>query len=405
MDIFSAIFDFITGLTGQQLALAIILWLVFGLVVAMRIGLFLAYGGGTLLINLSAKNIKVRDDIKRLGNNVFGRLAREYVTMSEKTGRVDALALAQMAVVQNRLLFFNFKSMAGFINALERAFPIFAILSILATTAEGEFVIMSAIIFLLIIVLAAVFDINAAKDRYTTQLAHVLTRDVGQFFPTDATAAIYTFGNDLTDYLSRQSGMYNDVLNKINTNFTDAISSNISVMTKSLDATLNAVSKQEALQSALANWSDALGKAAVIQAAGSNSAKKMDDAAANLAACVERLNGLAEAAVQRNAATDETLAFVRENQKALELSVNSFEIAMKQLTANLGDALGKIVQHHLDGSGSKIADEISDAIKAANAANAEQAHQIRAIFQEINEQSRTQTRLMLNIKEQLVNDE
>jgi len=328
LNIFQATADFITNLSGHHFALAIILWVVFGLVVTLRIMLYFAYSGAILLINMSTKNIKSREDIKRLGNNTFGRMAREYVHMAEKVGRVDALALAQMALVKNNVLFFNFKSLAGCITALERAFPIFAILAIFATAAEGEFIIMAAVIFLLLILLSAIFDITASKEKYIATLAHVLARDIGQFFPTEATASIYTLRNEMKEDI------------------------------------------------------------------------KM------LTTAIERFYDLNLGVSAHNDTVAATLALVQTNQTALDKAVGLYETSMKELTTSLGDALGKIVQYHLDTSGSKIAEHVAESIRTTTVADAEQAGRLAAVMEEINENGRVQTRIMMNIKEQLVgNDE
>jgi len=434
---FSAIIDFVNNLSHPEQIMAGALLVLFVMVLILRISLFSGYKGGTILVTTKAKSIKSKEDVEKLSGGTFGRIAREYAVMAAAGGRVDALALSQLAVAKNRLLFFNFKSLAGFVQGLERTFPVFAILFALVAQSQAEFIILAAVIFLLTLIFAAIFDVEGAKDQYVATLAHVLAKDIGRLYPADAAAAVHTFGGDLKEYLSRQSVMYNEVLNKINSEFTGAITANISTMTRTLDTTLTAIANQEHLDASVAKWSGAIDKAAQLQKETGSATEKIGAAMVGLTAALEttvghfgdhsralaagrdglkadmklltdavqRLNQISANMEMRNEAVGEGLALVRENQKALEQSVAQYEISMKELTSQIGDAFGKIISHHLNDAGGHIANGIADTIKQAVGANEEQAQRIKGIFEEINEQSRCQTRLLMNLSERLGDEE
>ena len=399
--------------------MAISLCAVLVLVVLLRIVLFSSYNAGLALINMATKTVKTKADVEKLTGGTFARAAKEYAAMITGGARTDALDVARMAVTKNRLYFFNFKSLARLIKLLERAFLPFAILFTLAASAQINFVILSATIFLLIIIFAAIFDIDAAQDKYVTNLAYVLARDIGRLYPPDAATAVYTFGKDLNEYLNRQSTMYNDVLNKIKTEFTGAITANMQAMAKSVDATLNSIAKHDALDESIARWSAVVDKSAEMQSGIVGASEKFGAATAAMATysatiqqnreemkedivlltnAVQKLNQLAAAMEMRSTVLDGEVGLVMENQKALEATVASYEASLKEITSQIGDAMGKIVDYHLGKSGGRIAGDIADSVKQALSSAHRQEEHIKNILEEFLEQNRYQTKLLMDIK-------
>ena len=374
--------DFFASFSQAEGIMAIALGVVAAIALLVRIILFSSYSAGIALINMAAKTIKSKDDVEKLTGGSFARAAKEYAAMAAGGTRTDALDVARMTVTKNRLYFFNFKSLAGFVRLLERAFLPFAILFVLASTAQVGFVMLSAAIFLLMIILAAVFDIDAAQDKYVTTLAYVLARDVGRLFPMDATSAVYAFGKDLDEYLNRQSAMYNEVLNKIKSEFSGAITANMSAMAKGVDATLNSIANHDAL------YSKSL----------KESREEVREDIILLTNAVQKLNMLAASMEARNTAMDGELGLVIENQKALETAVASYETSLKEITGQMGDAMGKIVAYHLGGAGGQIADGISDSIKGALTSATGREEQLKSILEDFAEQNRYQTKLLLDLK-------
>jgi len=415
------IIEFFANFSQIEGIMAISLGVVAAVALVLRIILFSSYNAGVALTNISAKTIKSKADVEKLTGGTFARAAKEYAAMASGGARTDALDVARMAVSKNRLYLFNFKSLAGLVRLLERAYLPFAILFVLASEAQTEFVMLSAGIFLLLIILAAIFDIDGAQDKYITTLAYVLARDVGRLFPMDATTAVYAFGKDLDEYLNRQSAMYNEVLNKVKSEFTGAITANMSAMTKGVDATLNAIAKQEALENAISGWAKAVEKAAATTSSATDASEKIAASAAAMAAlgtamkdnraeikedivlltnAVQKLNVLAASLEARNTAMDGELGLVIENQKALETAVASYEISLKEITGQMGDAMGKIVAYHLGGAGGQIADGIADSIKGALSSSVGREEQLRGILEDFAEQNRIQTMLLRDIKAQ-----
>ena len=342
-------------------------------VLALRIVLITSYHVAMGLANMGAKNLKSKTDIEKLPNGAFGRAAKEYALMAGAGAKVDNLKLAGLSLNTNKLLFFNFNSLGRLLKSLDIAFVPLSILVLVAATSHRlEIALFFAAAFVVMRVIGVVFDVETAKDRYITILSQVLAKNIGKFFPQDTTGAVYTLGADLKEFLARQSAMYSDILIKINGEFTNAIKSNVSTMTESVEATLNAITRHEGVGEA-ANQIKTLGVVAEAMA--------------------ERI----EHNIKSSQVLEENLQAVRENQRVLGVSVATYEATLKDMTAQIGDAMGKIAAYHMSVANSQIADSIGESLAMAKSANAEQLAEVKEIFNQLTEQNRQQTRILTTL--------
>jgi hypothetical protein len=397
MEIFAFFREFLYFEAFERVA-AVGMVVLAALCVVLRGVLHGAYRAAIALISHSAKAVKTKGDIAKLGAGAFGRAARDFVALAEAGTKVDAMELARASISKNKLLLFNFSSIGSFVLAVEAAFLPLAILFTLAAPHTMAFALICATIFIVMRVFAAIFDIAAIRERYEAILGHTLAKHVGRFFPEDATAAIYTFGKDLNEYLTRQSAMYSDLLIRINSEFANSLKSNVAAMTTGVEATLAAISRQEGLEGAIYEWRTAVSEAKTLQNDSANSIIEMSLAAEKLTKTLgeaARLINNSENMEKRNEALENSLSMTKENQAMLAVSVAQYEASLKEITAQLGDALGKIVGYHLSAANAQIADNISANLKASNAANLEHISEIKAIFAQLNEQSRATSRLLM----------
>ncbi|MCL2350540.1 MAG: hypothetical protein FWC67_03560 [Defluviitaleaceae bacterium] len=350
----------------------------FVLPLVLRIILTSSFQAATALLSRKREPLMVRGDIDKLGG-VLGRAARDYVALAGRGSKVDSLELAKMTVSKNRLLFFNFNSISGLVMGLETAFLPLAILFGLAASAQVNFAIFCGIIFIIMRILIAIFDVQTIKERYISTLAHTLSRDIGKFFPDDNAAAVHAFSVDLKDYLTRQSAMYGDILIKINSEFVTAIKTSTTAMTANMEATLNSMARHESLDVAI------------------KEIKALGAAAAAITASL----GVAG----QSAALEDSLEATKASQAALATSVAHYETSLKDITSQMGDALGKIVSFHLSSANSAIAESIEKNLKDTRAAYAEQISEIKAVFAELNKQNQYQTRILMELARGAGDDE
>ncbi|MCL2169447.1 MAG: hypothetical protein FWB74_05410 [Defluviitaleaceae bacterium] len=297
------------------------------------------------------KGIKDKGDIEKLGMGALRRTSREYVLLAGAGAKVDALALAAGSVYKNPVWVFNFGSLTGFCAHLERAFLPLSVLFVLAVSYPMEFAVVFAGMYLFMRLFALIFDVDTVKERYVRTLADVLQVQVGRHFPADTAGSVNTLSNDLNVYLQRQSAMFNDIMEKINTNLSDAIKTNVTAMTAGVAATMDALTREVGSQ--------------------------------NLEARNESLEG--------------ALAVARENQDALRVSVAEYEASLKGITGQIGDAFGAIVTHNLQAANMVISDRVNENLESARALNAEHLNEIKSVFAELSQQNKIQTQLLVQL--------
>jgi DNA anti-recombination protein RmuC len=93
----------------------------------------------------------------------------------------------------------------------------------------------------------------------------------------------------------------------------------------------------------------------------------------------------------------QSLAAAKDNQTVLNASMAQYETALKDITSQMGDALGKIIKYHLKSTNDQIAESINENLRLTRAANMEHISEIKGVFAELAEQSRYQTRILMDL--------
>ena len=334
----------------EQIAVAGVTAL-FVLCIVLRIILHASYQTAIAVANRAAKAVKSKEDIGRLGVGAYPRAAREYAALAGAGAKVDAHKLAEGSIVKNRLMLFNFNSIGGFITAVESAFVPLVLVIAVAVSDPMPLVIIFAVMFVAMRMLAAFFDIQTIRQRYVENLASALVTTVGRFFPDDKDAAVYTFSEDLNGYLKRQSDMFSDVLAKVNSEFSSSIKTGVGAMTAAVETTLAAV------------------------------ARKADEIQLG----------------ERNAVLEQSLALAEVSQQTLAVSVAQYEASLRGITEQIGSAMGENVAYHMGEAGMRFSDEVGKNLMAMQTINMEFSDEIKAIFAQISAQNKAQTELLMQM--------
>jgi len=399
------------------------------LAVIFRIILVVSFASGIAFINLQCKNIKNKADIEKLPNILFGKIAKEYAHIAKTMpGAADAYSIARLSVIKNKLLFFNFSSLATFIETLEGSVLLLSILFAIIAGPSIYFLIFVVVIYVLSKILAAIFDSKSAEMRYIDILAHSLNTNIGMFFPSDSTSAVTSFSADMQHFLEQQSKMYQDILLKINNEFTSSIKSATVAMTKSVEATMAAVVRQDGLTAAvdkLANQVEVIVVANkeiehsqfslkevledfskilnntkdAISLYSQNielNAKNTKSDIVLLVDAIEKIGNTSQFMVTNGKLLEQEMGLIKSNQQLLETSVASYELSLKELTAQIGDILGKIIGHHLASTNDLITEGVSNNLRLSHQSNSELISRVKDIFDELLEQSRYQTSILRN---------
>ena len=437
MDLRNAIGGLIEHFSWQEQIMAAVLAGIFLLALVIRIVLTSGYNAELGIIHMQLRGIKSREDIDKLANTPFGRIVKEYASLGARgIGKIDTEAISKLMTYRSRLIFFNYQSLGRLVRALELGILPLGVMFVFAANYQMDFVLIAGVAYGAAKIFASIFDFEMAHERYIATISHALSKDIAKFFPVDATSAILALSADMKEMLDRQSSMYNEILNKISTEFSGHVKTSIGAMTKSVELTLESIAKHEGLEAALSKWSDAIDVAAAKQIVVTQSVDRLekvldgfsasaDRAAegikssfdtlegaddklkednAQLTAAITGLMAIATDIQQRNEGAAHGLDTITKYQRSLDASLSSYESSLKDITSTLGDALGKIIDFHLQNAYNTMSEGISENIRQVSSGQNELFHRLEGLFGRLEEQGRYQAGMLVSLKE-MINDE
>jgi len=416
---------FFEGLIFYERVMVVIILGIIGIIIIGRIVLAAGYNGELGIISMQIRGIKTRDDIEKLANNTFGRIVKEYAGLGARgIGKIDTAAIGKLMTYRSRLVFFNYQSLGRFIAALDGGILPLGILFAIAAQNRLDMAIVAGGAFAAAKVFGGIFDFEMAAERYAATISHVLSRDIARFFPIDATSAIIALSKDMKQLLERQNTLYNEVLGKISSDFTEQMKVSIKAMTHSVEMTMNSIAHHEGLEAALGRWRDAVDVAGARQLGAAQTIDKLEKTLAdfNTAATgidekittgkttmdtgIEAITALTTIATDMAAKQShimEELDSAAKYRRALDQSLANYEASLKSITATIGDALGKMVDLHMQNATNAMAEGISANLRQSAAAQMELFNRLETLFAGLEEQSKYQTGLLVSLKDSIEN--
>jgi hypothetical protein len=103
----------------------------------------------------------------------------------------------------------------------------------------------------------------------------------------------------------------------------------------------------------------------------------------------------------KNETIAQQLSFIKSNQQSLDATLQQYEQTLKQMTAAVGEGIGKIISFHAQDAYSAMNAELKENLKAILSSNNELAARLSALFEQMQAQSRRETNAIISIKEQM----
>jgi len=402
----------------------------------LRIIVAAGYGAQLALFQLAAKEIKSISETKDTRSPLLNRIIKDYI----RTGDKGVVPKSAQAVVErhiNRLnvLGWGYGGMSAFVLSIESSIVFLGlILAFVFEEFRYVFAISAVAAFVAHRIIAALFDFASARERLSLETAEYVDREIGQFYSGDSASLILRLKNELSASMTRQSETLSDGIKKMGENMSAAMQLSLREMSRSIDSTMIRVSDFGGeLSAPLDKWKKAVGEAAAAQdkfGFGIKSFDKISDdlresaktLSAALAGHSEAMRAQGEAMRGEMAALTEIAAalkgssgplltqgdgiagqlkYIERNQETLEHSLQRFELIMEDMTRKLGDGFGSMIDYHVQSSYGTLNTALADNIKQIVAANNELTERMREIFEQILEQSRSESQTVLKIKEQM----
>jgi hypothetical protein len=387
------------------------------LAILLRAVVCTGFRSALLAFRMDAKELKTRDDIRKMKNGILRKTTAEYIRLAEKSiTRIPASALVNRQVSTLSLFGWRYSGIIQFVEALESGLIwVGMILTMIFTDAVMVYGTLTAAGFLLTRLAIAMFDFRTAQDALTDELLIYIEREVGHFYAADTGGAVLRLKDELSAAIGRQAASLTEAVAVIGTNTSEAMDKKLVEVTRTMTQ-------------AAKDWQAALTESAAVQERFNGSSEKMQAAGGNIMSASDllakhmqghsnamsnQLNALVSAIEtlrEHNElfmAGHDTLTrqskYIETNQKTLDTTVQSYETALKSLAQNLGDGLGAYLKLY-----SQTASQTVNDVFAANLDKTIQQQQetllrMTALFDQLRDQSRDVSSNLLTLHEKLAN--
>jgi len=414
----------------------------------LRIILAIGYQGQNAIVSMTAKEMKDKADVDKLRVGPFARAAKEYIILGDRgVTRIDTRAIVEKNLLKMRFLLWNFKSVQTFVTVVEAALLPFGILFAFFAEEPGRavFLVCIASVFAAVRLFASLLDFDVAKESFVTNTVYLLDREIGRFYTNDTAASLSLLREELKAGMTAQGEMLAAAIAKMGEDFSEKLSSSLSDMSESVARTGDELAKSTAtlltdvssyttaLSGPLAEWKNGVQAASDAQASLNSALFSVNSAITNFASIIggmgttlgdyraelldnsravetqiTRLSELLGAVQANNSAfnvrgdaVEAQLTLVKENQAVLEKSVQQYELTLRDITAQLGNAMGKMVDFHLQQSYNTLTDGVKENLDKIMASNGGLLMRLQELFDRMQEQSRSETAAIISMKEQM----
>ncbi|MCL2498726.1 MAG: hypothetical protein FWE90_00140 [Defluviitaleaceae bacterium] len=383
---FTRIFETLNRQDNHVVILAVYLLVAFGCAF-LRIVAKIRFSGALLAFYKDAKELKNRDDVKKFRNILLRNTVAAYKQAADKAvARIPTAQLIERQVDNLRFAGWRYSSLASVVEGFEIGLLwIGILLAVIFNEYAHVYGVCAVIAFILLKILAAVFDFRGARARLCEEMLIYIEREIGRFYASDTGGAILRLKSELVEAQGRQTEALTAALAQLTT----ALSDNAKSLGKSIIETTKGINTQiaEAINEKLTkmnedfdksakSWEKSLSEAAVVQTAINHSAVGIDKASGKLQSAAELLsshlqghsNALSEQLIQLVRAVEsikemqETLSqqtqYIDLNQITLETALTSYEASLQNLAQNLGDGLGAFINLHAQSSAQAVNDAL-----------------------------------------------
>jgi hypothetical protein len=377
MDYLTQIYNYLN--TGQNNIIIMTVYIVILLLaVILRVIACSAFRTSSFNLRLNSKDIRTREDIAKLRFQMLRTLAADYIRVSDKSvSRIPTAALVDRQLASMSLIGWRYVNIMNFVESIENGM-LFVGLVLAVVFQEYVFLYGTLTVagFLLTRLFTGFFNFRSAYSSLSSNLLIYLEREVGQFYSADTGGAVMRLRSELSDAIARQTSGLQEAIGKLSHSLADSVD-------KKLTGLNDVVNKS------MGEWEKALTDASAVQVSVNEAAARMREAVTQLSSVSEslakELAGNNESVTAKlTALTDTTAAFAAEqeaflsqaklierNQHILESTYQSYELALQNLTQQLGEGLGAYLKMH--------AQTASQAVNEAMSANIEKIAQLIAI--------------------------
>lgn len=362
----------------------------------------------------SKKPVNSKDDAMHLKRGILGRIARDFTSIAERgVAHVDTVTIAKLHLSRQTFLGFSFTGVMRMTERTDLFILSVGALTVLLSVDKITMAIFFIFAYLIVRLLSGLLDIKTLYERFEYEVVCYVNREIGQYFVSDAASSISFLRNTLNDRIASleatlsglisKMGEANDAaareaFGKLNAAY-EASLSHFKELPQMLSESIRVSSKNtELTQGMMTRFEQGFTTASAQIFSATNTLNKQADSSL---AIIEGLKSNILAVSATGKAVSEELKFVQLNQQTLSDSLEQYEVSLKDVTSQIGDALGRIVEF----SAEKARDDINSALKENIAkiltSNNELTERLKVLFDGLREQSARESAAIVNIKDQM----
>jgi hypothetical protein len=309
----------------------------------LRVITHLGYRAQSVLFALDIKDIKSKDDAKKVRSPLLRRVIGDYIKSAEKNpARVPLEALADRHIQSLSFLGWRYAGMRVLVEKLEGGLPLCGVALALAFPGYAPiYGLLTVAGFALTRLVAAFFDYSSACEILRSDVMVFAEREIGVFFAGATATAITKLKEELAASAETQSAALREAVDRLN-------------------ADMGASLKNLERLSLIAD----LGKA--VEAVNDGNALYRAD----------------HEAFMRQAHLIET------GQTALDNALQSYETTLQGLVKTMGDGMGAYMQLHGQAAARSVGEALQSYITRVSDGNRETLQAITALLEQFNAQNR-----------------
>ncbi|MDR2649293.1 MAG: hypothetical protein LBB94_06190 [Clostridiales bacterium] len=401
-------------------------------IIILRVIVCVGYQTHFGFFRLNAKPINVRSDLEKTRFGLLKNIIADYIKVAEKnTSGVHLNVIVRKYILRLSFIGWSYDSIERCVLGFEPMLPVIGFaLAVIFSRYENYnvmFGVASVAIFAILRLFAGLFDFQLVSARLSAELEEYVEREVGQFYAGDFGTILLRFKSEITTALKNQA----DTLGKVITNLEETLSGALRLTMKELSSEMTGIGT--VLDKPLREWAEVLSSASAAQTKSNESmlrfetvsnqlklaAGELDNVlkthvkslSMELAKVSEHIDMLALSGKEMKESSDgykqsvgvleEHIKYIEKNQSALQDALGHYESSLQSITQKMGDGFGSIVDYHMAGAYQSLNSSLQNNINKITAANQELTSRLTALFEQLAEQSRSETGAIVNMNDQM----
>jgi len=433
MDFFATFLEYFDTADTASTQAAIIFISAAALTAILRVIVFIGYQIQYQAFKLGAKDLKHKSEIPSVKNGIAVKIIKDYTRLCNKgVAHINTAAIVRKHLLGIRFVYWTFDSIGRFIKGVDRAIPPVGLILSLSLGFPGFFGYLTVALFVILLVLAATFDYEHIYAKLESEMTEYLEREIGQFYILDMNTGLTKLNKTMNESAASQAAVTGDAIKKLGETLSSALMLTVDEMRKNLEDTIKTInSYSDVLKKPLDEWRGAVEYATENQKQINAAVKSLNSAAAafmKTTASAEQsfknhivmlenekdfvnaqINALqditraasanGELSKANKAAIDNALSFIEKNQAVLGESLDRYELALEQITSKVGEALGSILNYHIENSYSSLNARLDENLDRILKSNAGLTDSLQSSFNEIAALLKGQLQVMFNLTE------